>query len=56
MTLRIKDRERTSLVNLLANDHSEGDENGVHRLGIEGHGYRWYRVGGLDYILQREKR
>jgi maltose alpha-D-glucosyltransferase / alpha-amylase len=56
VTLRIKDRERTSLVNLLTNDNSEGDENGVHRLGIEGHGYRWYRVGGLDYILQREKR
>jgi maltose alpha-D-glucosyltransferase / alpha-amylase len=20
---------------------------------IEGYGYRWYRVGGLDYLLRR---
>jgi maltose alpha-D-glucosyltransferase/alpha-amylase len=20
---------------------------------IEGYGYRWYRVGGLDYLLKR---
>jgi maltose alpha-D-glucosyltransferase/alpha-amylase len=53
--LVIKGRDRTSLVNLLANDHSEGDANGRHSLGIEGFGYRWYRVGGLDYILRRSR-
>ena len=36
------------LVNLLAEEHSQGDENGKHRLVIEAYGYRWYRVGGLD--------
>src|ERR1700691_2457020 len=41
------------LVNLLAEDHSHADERGRHRLVIEGHGYRWYRVGGLDYLLKR---
>ena len=53
--LRIDDRERTSLINILANDHSEGGEDGVHKLAIEGYGYRWYRVGGLDYILHRSR-
>ncbi len=26
---------------------------GRHRLLLEGYGYRWYRVGGLDYLLKR---
>ncbi|HKF99227.1 MAG TPA: trehalose synthase, partial [Xanthobacteraceae bacterium] len=43
------------LVSLLAEDHSHGDENGKHRLVIEGYGYRWYRVGGLDYLLRRSE-
>src|SRR5581483_10597368 len=46
---------RTSLINLLSSDHSEGGDDGVHRLAIEGYGYRWYRVGGLDYILNRRR-
>jgi maltose alpha-D-glucosyltransferase/alpha-amylase len=43
------------LVNLLAEAHSHGDEHGKHRLVIEAYGYRWYRVGGLDYLLQRSE-
>jgi maltose alpha-D-glucosyltransferase/alpha-amylase len=53
--IQIKNRERTSLVNLLAHENSAGDDDGVHHLGIEGFGYRWYRVGGLDYILRRSR-
>jgi len=41
------------LVNLLAEDHSQADKDGRHRLVIEAYGYRWYRVGGLDYLLRR---
>ena len=41
------------LVNLLSEDHSRADKRGKHRLVIEGYGYRWYRVGGLDYLLRR---
>jgi len=47
--------DRTNLVNLLSNEHSQGDDRGIHKLAIEGYGYRWYRVGGLDYILNRER-
>ena len=41
------------LVNLLAEDHSKGEQSGKHRIVLEGYGYRWYRVGGLDYLLRR---
>ena len=43
------------LVNLLGEEHSHGDEHGKHRLVIEAYGYRWYRVGGLDYLLRRSE-
>jgi hypothetical protein len=41
------------LVNLLSEDHSSADAAGQHCLLIEAYGYRWYRVGGLDYLLKR---
>ena len=41
------------LVNLLTEDHSRADKRGRHNLLMEGYGYRWYRVGGLDYLLKR---
>jgi maltose alpha-D-glucosyltransferase/alpha-amylase len=41
------------LVNLLTEDHSRAGARGRHRLLMEGYGYRWYRVGGLDYLLKR---
>ena len=41
------------LVNLLSEDHSRATGSGRHRLMLEGYGYRWYRVGGLDYLLKR---
>ena len=43
------------LVNLLTEDHSQADERGKHTLLLEGYGYRWYRVGGLDYLLKRSE-
>jgi maltose alpha-D-glucosyltransferase/alpha-amylase len=43
------------LVNLLSEDHSRADAAGKHHLLIEGYGYRWYRVGGLDYLLKRSE-
>ncbi|MES2220657.1 MAG: alpha-amylase family protein [Acidobacteriota bacterium] len=41
------------LVNLLSRDNSEADEGGRHCLVLEPYGYRWFRVGGLDYLLRR---
>jgi maltose alpha-D-glucosyltransferase/alpha-amylase len=41
------------LINLLSEDHSRADDAGKHQIVIEPYGYRWYRVGGLDYLLRR---
>jgi maltose alpha-D-glucosyltransferase / alpha-amylase len=41
------------LVNLLASDHSTPDASGKHCILLEPYGYRWFRVGGLDYLLKR---
>jgi maltose alpha-D-glucosyltransferase/alpha-amylase len=41
------------LVNLLSEDHSQADGRGKHNLLLEAYGYRWYRLGGLDYLLKR---
>jgi maltose alpha-D-glucosyltransferase / alpha-amylase len=40
------------LVNLLSEDHSRS-RNSRHHMLLEGYGYRWFRVGGLDYLLKR---
>ncbi|MFL5350425.1 MAG: alpha-amylase family protein [Hyalangium sp.] len=43
------------LANLLSGDHSRADGRGQHQIELEGYGYRWFRVGGLDYILKRSR-
>jgi maltose alpha-D-glucosyltransferase/alpha-amylase len=49
----LKDAAGDLLVNLLSADHSRAQKNGKHVVSLEGYGYRWYRVGGLDYLLRR---
>jgi maltose alpha-D-glucosyltransferase / alpha-amylase len=41
------------LVNLLSDDHSTPDARGTHCILMEPYGYRWFRIGGLDYLLRR---
>jgi maltose alpha-D-glucosyltransferase/alpha-amylase len=49
----LRDANGERLVNLLSNDHSVAESPGRHRILLEPYGYRWYRVGGLDYLLNR---
>ena len=51
----LPDAQGRSLVNLLTEDHSKAGEDGKHHLLLEAYGYRWYRVGGLDYLLKRSE-
>jgi maltose alpha-D-glucosyltransferase / alpha-amylase len=53
LTVKAPEDSGRLLVNLLSEDHSQADTDGRHRLLLEGYGYRWYRVGGLDYLLKR---
>ena len=37
----------------LSEEHSQAGAAGRHRMMLEAYGYRWFRVGGLDYLLKR---
>jgi maltose alpha-D-glucosyltransferase/alpha-amylase len=50
--LRARDAGADKLVSLLTEDHSSA-RRGRHEIELDAYGYRWYRVGGLDYILRR---
>jgi maltose alpha-D-glucosyltransferase/alpha-amylase len=43
------------LINLIAGEHSQADANGKHTIVLEEYGYRWFRVGNLNYRLNRVK-
>ena len=47
--------EGETLVNLLSDTHSHAGAGGRHHVLLEAYGYRWYRVGGLDYLLKRSE-
>lgn len=41
------------LTDLLEEDEIRSGKSGEHRLALPAHGYRWFRVGGLNYPLNR---
>ena len=54
-SVRVPDEESRTLINLLSEDHSQPEKNGKYCIVLEPYGYRWFRVGGLDYILKRSE-
>ena len=51
--IHLGDERGHKLVNLFTEDHSQADARGRHHVVLEPYGYRWYRVGSLDYLLKR---
>jgi maltose alpha-D-glucosyltransferase/alpha-amylase len=49
----VEDDRGKRLIDLLADHHCEANEKGRHHLLLAAYDYRWYRVGGLDYLLER---
>lgn len=49
------DERGDHLIDLLGPGHSHADASGKHRILLDGYGYRWYRVGGLGYLLNRDE-
>ena len=45
--------EERILVNLLSEEHSQPEKGNRHCVLMEPYGYRWFRIGGLDYLLKR---
>jgi maltose alpha-D-glucosyltransferase/alpha-amylase len=54
VTLRLETDERGILANLLTDEVSQADGRGTHRIDLDAYDYRWYRVGGLEYAVERE--
>ena len=52
--LRLKGPGSRRLVDLIGDEHSRADSGGTHEIALDGHGYRWYRVGAVDETLTRE--
>jgi len=50
VTLRLREDK---LVNLHSEAHSEPGRGKAHKIPLEPYGYRWFRAGGLDYLLKR---
>lgn len=51
----LEGRRGETLIDILADRHSQADAEGRHELILEGYGYRWFRCGGLDYLLRRHE-
>jgi maltose alpha-D-glucosyltransferase/alpha-amylase len=51
--LSLHQEENCTLVNLLSEGHSTPEKNGRHCILMEPYGYRWFRICGLDYLLNR---
>jgi maltose alpha-D-glucosyltransferase/alpha-amylase len=41
------------LVELFDGHHSRAQNDGMHRIALPGYGWRWYRVGAVDNVLDR---
>jgi maltose alpha-D-glucosyltransferase/alpha-amylase len=52
-SVKTGDGDGDTLVNLLSEDHSHAEKDGRHCILLEPYGYRWFRIGGLDYLLKR---
>ena len=51
----VEDEKSYRLVNLLSHEHSDPHEDGSHRITLEAYGYRWFRIGGTDEALDRDR-
>ncbi len=51
----LRDQAGHLLIDLLSDDHSTAASDGRHSVCLEAYGYRWYRIGGLDYLLKRRE-
>jgi maltose alpha-D-glucosyltransferase/alpha-amylase len=46
--------ERGVLANVITDEISTAGRDGVHRIDLDAYDYRWYRVGGLEYAIERD--
>jgi maltose alpha-D-glucosyltransferase/alpha-amylase len=52
---QVQNGDEGSLIDILDGHDSRAAENGKHHMVLEPYGFRWYRAGGLDYLLKRSE-
>lgn len=50
-----EDDDTVALIDILDGHDSHADRDGRHHMVLEPYGFRWYRAGGLDYLLKRRE-
>ena len=55
ISLDLKLKEESKLIDLMAIDENLSDEKGVHRIRLGAYGYRWFRSGDLSHLFQKRK-
>jgi maltose alpha-D-glucosyltransferase/alpha-amylase len=51
--LRIDGEDGGRMISLLDIDDSHASKSGKHRIALPAFGYKWYRVGGMNYAIRR---
>jgi maltose alpha-D-glucosyltransferase/alpha-amylase len=39
---------------VLTEEVSKAGSDGTHRIDLDAYDYRWYRIGGLEYAIERD--
>ncbi|RAU82920.1 alpha-amylase family protein [Pontibacter arcticus] len=53
VSLKLKQTQETTLVDLMINSDSVTDTKGVHKITISAYGYRWFRAGDLSHLFRK---
>ena len=54
VSLRPSTDQRGILANVMTEEVSKAGRDGTHRIDLDAYDYRWYRIGGLEYAIERE--
>jgi maltose alpha-D-glucosyltransferase/alpha-amylase len=53
LRVRVSGQDGDALVEVFDAQHSRAHNDGMHRIALDGYGWRWYRVGAADNVLDR---
>jgi maltose alpha-D-glucosyltransferase/alpha-amylase len=53
VTLRLEGDGKDALLSIFDDRHSRARPDGTHRISLDPHGWRWFRVGDAENVLER---
>lgn len=54
VTLDLKQKKESKLIDLMKVDENAGDKSGTHKISLDAYGYRWFRAGDLSHLFQKK--